>query len=183
MTDSWTDGKAKWIGRNKPTIQLSSIPPVRSSGFTLVELLVVIVIITVIAGIGIPTIESMTSPKYALRKQGRRVMKLMAEARATAMAQKVRTEIRFNPQAKEVFISGDYGAKTISLDDEIEIDALTSEEPDDESTNVLAVAFAHFGGSDGGGVGLSKGGIRYEFIADVLTGRATAQRAKEGDDD
>ncbi|VGO15156.1 hypothetical protein PDESU_03738 [Pontiella desulfatans] len=146
--------------------------------FTLVELLVVVVIIAIIAGIGIPTIESMTSPKYTLRKEGRRVMQLMAEARLVALARKQRTELRVNPETNEISIPG----KTVALDDTIGIEILAEEETEEGSTNVLAVVFAHFGGSDGGGLALSKENVRYEFTTDVLTGRATAERAQKEDD-
>lgn len=72
------------------------------SGFTMVELLVVLAIIVVITSISIPTIDAMTSPKHALRKEGRKVMRMMTQARMAAMARKVQVDLRINPATREV---------------------------------------------------------------------------------
>jgi type II secretion system protein H len=187
------------------------------SGFTMIELLVVLAIIAVIATISIPAIDSMTSPKHALRKEGRRVMTLMTEARTAAMARKVRIELRVDPEAREIrmveaeayrslmqeqdpyFAESDEVTnlykKIISFDEDIELDAFavdqivdetekeesvfqTLEEPagfrvseDQPEGGFVAISFTHFGGSDGGGIGLGKGEVRLDIAADLLTGR------------
>lgn len=188
-----------------------------SSGFTMIELLVVLAIIAVIATISIPAIDTMTSPKHALRKEGRRVMKLMAEARTAAMARKVRIELHVDPEAREIRMveaeayrslmqeqdSYSMGLDEVTnlyeevvvFDEEIELDAFTVEqivvETEEESDvfqtvedgagframedqpegGIVAISFTHFGGSDGGGIGLVKDGARLDIAADLLTGR------------
>ncbi|MDZ8118564.1 prepilin-type N-terminal cleavage/methylation domain-containing protein [Pontiella agarivorans] len=72
------------------------------SGFTMIELLVVMAIIVVITTISIPTIDSMTSPKHGLRKEGRKIMQLMTEARMAAMSRKVRIDLRIDSETREV---------------------------------------------------------------------------------
>ncbi len=74
----------------------------QKSGFTMIELLVVLAIIVVLATISVPTIESMTSPRHALRKDGRKVMRLMAEARTAAMARKAKVNLYVDPAAREI---------------------------------------------------------------------------------
>ncbi|VGO16979.1 hypothetical protein PDESU_05573 [Pontiella desulfatans] len=70
--------------------------------FTLVELIVVLAIVAVLVGISVPAIAAFGSPKETLRKEGRRVMRLMNEARQVAMSRKVRVEIRIDPVLNEI---------------------------------------------------------------------------------
>lgn len=72
------------------------------AAFTMVELLVVLAIIVVITTISIPTIDAMTSPKHTLRKEGRRIMRLMTEARTVAMSRKVQIDLRIDPTSREI---------------------------------------------------------------------------------
>jgi len=84
-----------WMSRKR-----QALPP--PGGFTLVELIVVLAIVAVLAAISVPAIASLTSPKEVLRKQGRRVVKLMNEARAGAVERKVRIELRIDPVRNEI---------------------------------------------------------------------------------
>jgi len=102
MMDCWIIGKGKRIGMERTPIRQSSNPKIQSSGFTMIELLVVMAIIVVIATVSIPTIEAMTSPKHALRKQGRQVMRLMSEARTAAINRKVRVDLHVDPENRAV---------------------------------------------------------------------------------
>jgi hypothetical protein len=52
--------------------------------------------------VSIPTIASMTSPKHVLRREGRRLMALMQEARAESMNRKIRICILVDPEKNEV---------------------------------------------------------------------------------
>ena len=74
----------------------------RQNGFTLVELLVVLAIIAAMITISVPAVAAFTSPKETLRKEGRRLMALMNEARLVAMSRKVRVEIRIDPMMNEI---------------------------------------------------------------------------------
>ncbi len=74
----------------------------RQAGFTLVELLVVLAIIAAMITISVPAIAAFTSPKETLRKEGRRLMSLMNEARQVAMSRKVRVELRIDPVMNEI---------------------------------------------------------------------------------
>lgn len=68
----------------------------------MIELLVVMAIIVVITTISIPTIDAMTSPKHTLRKEGRKIMQLMTEARMAAMSRKVRIDLRIDAETREI---------------------------------------------------------------------------------
>ena len=68
----------------------------------MIELLVVLAIVGVIVTISVPTIASMTSPKHTLRKEGRRLMSLMTEARAAAMNRKIRIDVWVDPVRNEI---------------------------------------------------------------------------------
>jgi len=196
--------------------QLSRSPrlPISPSkeGLTLVELLVVLAIIAVVATISIPTIASMTSPKNALRKEGRKVMQLMAEARTLAMARKAKVNLYVDTALREVRMveaaayrpvseqdssmrhadeSTNQYEKVIVFDEGFELGSFTADEIEvaekegdpfgksgglpaygtDESTEKLAVSFTHFGGSDGGGISLTKDSVQLDIAADILTGR------------
>ncbi|MDF7823053.1 prepilin-type N-terminal cleavage/methylation domain-containing protein [Pontiellaceae bacterium B12227] len=74
----------------------------RHAGFTLVELLVVLAIIAALITISVPAVAAFTSPKETLRKEGRRLMSLMNEARQVAMSRKVRIELRIDPVMNEI---------------------------------------------------------------------------------
>ena len=177
----------------------------------MIELLVVMAIIVVLATISVPTIESMTSPKHALRKEGRRVMQLMAEARTAAMARKAKVNLLIDPASREIRmieaqayqapplqVSSSLGVdestnayeKVVVLKEGFGLEAFAADEVATEGggdpfqktgtlpafgtgepTEQLAVAFTHFGGSDGGGIGLVKEGVRLDIAADILTGR------------
>jgi prepilin-type N-terminal cleavage/methylation domain-containing protein len=86
------------------TLQYPLFTPAKiySRGFTLVELIVVLVIVAVLISISIPVVASFSSPKETLRKEGRRVMKLMNEARQEAVGRKVRIDLRIDPVQNEI---------------------------------------------------------------------------------
>jgi Tfp pilus assembly protein PilE len=170
----------------------------------MVELLVVLAIIAVLATITVPTIDAMTSPKHALRQEGRKVMQLMTQARMTAMSRKVKMDLYLDPETREIgliesrsfnlagaeepgpyLLSADTNRfeKRIILDEEFSLKAYPEEGVEDTEGMVyeLAVSFLHFGGSDGGGITLVKDEMELSIKADVLTGRAKVVFPGEGD--
>ena len=107
-------------------IRQSSNPKIQSSGFTMLELIVVLAIIAVVATLSIPTIEAMNSPKHALRKQGRRVMQLMSEARRVAINRKVRVDLRVDPETRAIHMGETQLFRTLPQEDGLSL--LDSEE-------------------------------------------------------
>lgn len=204
-------------------VRPSVLRPSFKSAFTMVELLVVLAIVAVIMTISIPTIDALTSPKHALRKEGRKIMQLMTQARMASMRRKLQIDLRIDPETREIRMveaavfrmipSDEFGAsfsdsptnryeKTVVFEEGYVLDSFTAdqietgdeakdfpfsaqEEPlfggTDEATERLAVSFLHFGGSSGGGISLSRDGVRIDIAADVLTGRPKViRRRSEG---
>lgn len=209
---------------------MNSQPSLRgNAAFTMIELLVVLAIIAVIVTVSIPTIASMTSPKHTLRKEGRKLMQVMTEARAAAMRRKVRVDVRVNPATHEVRVveAAAYRSlvtesdapemddeawaaamtnrfeRRLVFDEEVELEAFAASEivteTDDEDVfqsrkesgglygqreekaDVVAVSFTHFGGSNGGGVGLVYKDVRLNIACDVLTGRPKLVQRRAGE--
>jgi PAS domain-containing protein len=63
---------------------------------------VVLAIIAAMVTISVPAVAVFTSPRESLRKEGRRVMRLMNEARQVAMSRKISVEIRIDPLMNEI---------------------------------------------------------------------------------
>jgi len=78
--------------------------------------------------------------------------------------------------------------QVVSFSDEFEVEAFSADEIAEESDDdaffqpsfpvsemhpaeVLAFSFTHFGGASGGGISLSRGGVRLNMAYDILTGR------------
>jgi hypothetical protein len=79
--------------------------------------------------------------------------------------------------------------RVVSFPDEFELEAFSADEIAEESSDddaffqpsfpvaemhpaeVLAFSFTHFGGASGGGISLSRGGVRLDMACDILTGR------------
>jgi len=72
-------------------------------GFTIVELLIVLAIIAIILTISIPAIANLTSPKYLLKKEGRRITNFMRQARTKAMNQKVPIDLWLDPAQNTIY--------------------------------------------------------------------------------
>jgi competence protein ComGC len=83
----------------------------------MIELLVVLAIIAVVITISVPTIAAMTSPKHVLRKEGRRVMSLMTEARAEAMNRKIRIDVWVDPVLNEIHAAESSVYRTLMAND------------------------------------------------------------------
>jgi prepilin-type N-terminal cleavage/methylation domain-containing protein len=148
------DVEQKRCGASLPTALQNNTPTLQQSNyakraFTMVELLVVLAIIVVITTISIPTIDAMTSPKHALRKEGRKIMLLMTEARMASMSRKMQIDLRIDPETREIRMveaasfraisTGAYALsfseaetnryeKTVTFDESYELDSFTADQ-------------------------------------------------------
>ncbi|WP_372808337.1 prepilin-type N-terminal cleavage/methylation domain-containing protein [Pontiella sp.] len=203
----------------------------RKSGFTLVELIVVLAIVAVLVTIGVPALAAFSSPKETLRKEGRRVMRLMNEARQVAQSRKIRIEIRIDPVMNELravesnayrslmanhpdglidrqdedwllAMSNRY-ERTVAFGEEIGLEGFSIEDieapfQEDDAfrrldrvgdyevnetpeAETVALAFSHFGGSDGGGVSLFYKETTLNIAADILTGKPKVVNRRTGE--
>ncbi len=74
----------------------------RNSGFTMIELLVVLAIILVMTGVAVATLSGAGTPKQQLRREARSLTGLFKEARQTAMERKLKVDVYANPSARTV---------------------------------------------------------------------------------
>ena len=100
--DNWITGRPGGMVAAKAKIHPSKNPSIHSFGFTMLELLVVLAIVSVVIGISIPTVASLSSPKHRLRKEARGLMQLLAEARSVAMNRKMSVDVWIDPTRREV---------------------------------------------------------------------------------
>jgi len=82
-------------------------------GFTIIELLIVLVIVAIILTISIPAIANLTSPKYLLKKEARRITAFMWQARTKAMNQKIPIELWFDPAQNTLYAQKEAFSKSV----------------------------------------------------------------------
>ena len=74
----------------------------RNSGFTMIELLVVLAIILVMTGVAVATLFGSGTPKQQLRREARGLTGLFKEARLAAMERKLKVDVYANPATRTV---------------------------------------------------------------------------------
>jgi len=74
----------------------------RNSGFTMIELLVVLAIILIMTGVAVATLSGSGTPKQQLRREARDLTKLFKEARFAAMERKLKVDVYVEPTARTV---------------------------------------------------------------------------------
>lgn len=74
----------------------------RNSGFTMIELLVVLAIILVMTGVAVATLSGAGTPKQQLRREARSLTGLFKDARQAAMERKLKVDVYADPSARTV---------------------------------------------------------------------------------
>ncbi len=112
------------------------------SGFTLVELLVVLGITVILAGVAVASLSGVGTAKQQLRREAREVMGLFQESRRAAMERKLKVEVYVAPAARAVCaVESAYARKLLAADGRFFSDGtgLSGFEP--ESNRFFRVAF------------------------------------------
>ncbi|MFT4520620.1 MAG: general secretion pathway protein H [Halioglobus sp.] len=139
-----------------------SVP--RASGFTLLELMVVIAIAALVVGVSAPSMQRLyNSSQYHGAVND--VVTRLASARYGAIRGGIALDVLINPETREVSL----GEKTTELPDSIELEILGSRELNREGAGVIR--FYPDGGSSGGYVNLThENGMAVQVAVDWLLG-------------
>lgn len=142
---------------------------VRASGVTLLELLIVLVLMGIIAGIAIPMFSGGVSGT-ALKSAAREVAAGLRYARDQAIAQRADTLLVLDLDGRTFRVLPDQ--RTHRLPERIDLKLYTAQR-DLVAEKVGAIRFYPDGGSDGGRVTLAAGDRKYDVDVDWLTGRVS----------
>ena len=138
-----------------------------SSGVTLLELLIVVMLMAVIAAVTIPTFGSGVSTTQ-LRSAAREVAAGLRLARGQAIAQRTEAMLVLDLATRSFVVPPD--ARVHALPAGIELRIFTAQS-DLVGDQVGALRFYPDGGSNGGRVTLTAGERKYDVDVDWLTGR------------
>ena len=93
------------------------------SGFTLIEVILVLVVITIISGIALPYFAG-SFRGIQLRSTARTVNRMARYARSMAIMREERFTVALNHETMEIFLGGAYAAPTNAADGEMDQDVL-----------------------------------------------------------
>ena len=141
----------------------------RESGVTLLELLIVLVLMGLVAGIAIPMFSSGVSPT-ALKSAAREVAAGLRYARDQAIAQRTDALLVLDLDGRTFRVLPDQ--RTHRLPERIDLKLYTAQR-DLVAEKVGAIRFYPDGGSDGGRITLAAGDRKYDVDVDWLTGRVS----------
>lgn len=148
---------------------MTGTPPARAraAGFTLLEMLVVLMIMGLVAALTIPTFGTGVS-STALKGAARDVAAGLRLARGQAITQRAEAALELDVAARSFRVPPD--PRVHSLPSGIELKLFTAQR-DLVNEQVGAVRFYPDGGSDGGRITLAAGERKFDVDVDWLTGR------------
>jgi general secretion pathway protein H len=137
------------------------------AGFTLLELLVVLVIMAIVAGMTIPMLGSGVS-NGELKSAARKVAAGLRMARSDAVATRQDTRVLLDLEHRTFQVERD--ARVHALPRDLDMKLFTAQS-DLVNERTGAIRFYPDGGSNGGRVTLAAGERKFEVDVDWLTGR------------
>lgn len=148
---------------------MTGTPPARAraAGFTLLEMLVVLMIMGLVAALTIPTFGTGVS-STALKGAARDVAAGLRLARGQAITQRAEAALELDVAARSFRVPPD--PRVHSLPSGIELKLFTAQR-DLVNDQVGAVRFYPDGGSNGGRITLAAGERKFDVDVDWLTGR------------
>ena len=142
---------------------------IREHGVTLLELLIVLMLMALIAGIAIPMFGGGVS-STDLKSAAREVAAGLRFARDQAIAQRAESLLELNLQGRTFRVPPD--PRTHRLPERLELKLYTAQR-DLVDEKIGAIRFFPDGGSNGGRVTLASGERKYDVDVDWLTGRVS----------
>lgn len=142
----------------------------RSSGFTLLELLVVLVLMALVTGVAVPLLSA-AMPGVQLKSAVRDVLAGLRQAREQAILTQKPAALTIDVSKRTIWLSDRRGEKRLPKDIQITLVVAGSAEGAQQGSFV----FYPDGSSTGGHVILSLDGSKYRINVDWLTGLATVQ--------
>jgi general secretion pathway protein H len=140
----------------------------RQRGFTLLELLIVLALMALIAGITLPMFGGSGVSTTELRGSARQLAAGLRTARSEAVAQRRETFLVLDVAGKRFKVDQD--PREHSLPKNLELKLFTAQN-DLVDANVGAIRFFPDGGSNGGRITVASGTRKFEVDVDWLTGR------------
>lgn len=150
-----------------PVLRNRSASPRSAAGVTLIELVVVMVLLAILAGVAIPLLGPGVSTTE-LKSAARQVAAGLRMARSEAVATRSDTRMLLDLEHRTFRVGSD--PKVHPLPRELSMKLFTAQ-ADLVDERVGAIRFFPDGGSNGGRVTLAAGERKFEVDVDWLTGR------------
>jgi general secretion pathway protein H len=142
--------------------------PIRASGMTMIEILVVLSIMAIGAAIVVPMIGGTGASSGDLRSAARQIAAGLRHARSEAIAQRRETVLTLDLEKRSFRVAQE--PREIALPSKVELKLFTAQS-DLVNERQGAIRFFPDGGSNGGRVTVASGERKYEVDVDWLTGR------------
>jgi general secretion pathway protein H len=142
--------------------------PIRASGMTMIEILVVLSIMAIGAAIVVPMVGGTGASSGDLRSAARQIAAGLRHARSEAIAQRRETVLTLDLEKRSFRVAQE--PREIALPSKVELKLFTAQS-DLVNERQGAIRFFPDGGSNGGRVTVASGERKYEVDVDWLTGR------------
>ena len=139
-----------------------------SRGFTLLEMLVVLMIMAIVAGLVLPVFRGSGVSTLELRAAARELAAGLRTARSEAVTQRRETFLVVDLEGRRFKV--DQSTREHALPSRVELKLFTAQN-DLVNEKVGAIRFFPDGGSNGGRITVASGERKYDVDVDWLTGR------------
>ena len=142
--------------------------PVSGSGFTLLEMLIVLMLMAIVAGFVIPSFGGNGVSTMELRSSARQLAAGLRTARSEAVTQRRETFLVIDLEGRRFKV--DQSPQEHALSKQLELKLFTAQN-DIVNEKIGSIRFFPDGGSNGGRITVASGERKYEVDVDWLTGR------------